>query len=74
MEYEGRDGIDDGTIQENDNTADIYDEINDINLADSANKEPIEITENDLGDSERDSLLRLREALEDNDFGKTEKK
>ena len=38
----------------------------------SANEELIEITEKDLSDSEIDTLLRLREALEDNDFGKTE--
>ena len=38
----------------------------------SANEELIEITEKDLSDSEIDTLLRLWEALEDNDFGKTE--
>ena len=51
---------------------DIYDKNDDINHADSANEEPIEMNENDLKDSERVRLLRLREALEDNDFDKTE--
>ena len=51
---------------------DIYDKNDDINHADSANEEPIEMTENALKDSERVRLLRLREALEDNDFDKTE--
>ena len=50
---------------------DIYDENVDINHANSANEEPISIIEN-LSDSERDRLLRLREVLEGNDFGKTE--
>ena len=59
-------------MQESDKTADINDENADINHADSANEEPIRIIENDLSDSERDSLLRLREALEGDDFGKTE--
>ena len=59
-------------MQESDKTADINDENVDINHADSANEEPIRIIENDLSDSERDSLLRLREALEGDDFGKTE--
>ena len=49
-----------------DNTADIYDEHFDINHADSASEKPIRITENDLSDSERDMLLRLREVLEGN--------
>ena len=65
---EGRDEVNDGTIQENDNTGDISNENNDINHADSVNEEPIEITEN----NERDWLLRLKKALEDNDFVKTE--
>ena len=51
---------------------DIYDKNDDINHVDSANEEPIEMNENDLKDSERVRLLRLREALEDNDFDKTE--
>ena len=72
IEYESRDEVNDATIQEDDNIADIYVENDVINHTDSANEEPIEITENDLSDSKRDRLLRLREALEDNDFGKTE--
>ena len=51
---------------------DIYEEGVDINQADSANEEPIRIIENELSDSERDRLLRLREALEWDDFGNTE--
>ena len=51
---------------------DIRDESVDINHADSANEETIRIIENDLSDSERDRLLGLREALEGDDFGKTE--
>ena len=50
----------------------FYDEKGDINHADSANEEPIRIVENVLSESERDRLLRLREALEGDDFGKTE--
>ena len=72
IENEARDKVSDGKIKENDNTADTYDKNDDINHADSANEEPIEITENDLNDSERNRLLRLTKALEDNDFGKTE--
>ena len=72
IEYERRDEVNDATIQEDDNIADIYVENDVINHTDSVNEEPIEITENDLSDSKRDRLLRLREALEDNDFGKTE--
>ena len=72
IENKGRDKVSDGKIKENDNTADTYDKNDDINHADSANEEPIEITENDLNDSERNRLLRLTKALEDNDFGKTE--
>ena len=60
-----------GTIQENDNIAGINDKNVDINYADSANKEPIRITENVLNDSERDRILRLREALEGSYFLKT---
>ena len=59
-------------MQESDNIADINRENVDISHADSANEEPITIIENDLSDSERDRLLRLREALEGNDFGKME--
>ena len=72
IENEGRDEVNEGTIKESDNTADFYDENGDINHADSANEEPIRIVENVLSESERDRLLRLREALEGNDFGKTE--
>ena len=72
IENEGRDEVNERTIQENENTADIYDENVDINHADSANEEPIRTTENDLSDSERDRFLRLREALEGDDFGETE--
>ena len=72
IEYERRDEVNDATIQEDDNIADIYVENDVINHTDSVNEEPIEITEIDLSDSKRDRLLRLREALEDNDFGKTE--
>ena len=43
-----------------------------MNYADSASEQPIKITENDLSDSKRDWPLRLREALENNNFGKTE--
>ena len=61
-----------GTIKKIDNTADFYDEKGDINHADCANEEPIRIVENVLSESKRDRLLRLREALEGDDFGKTE--
>ena len=36
------------------------------------NEEPIRITEKDLSDAEGDRLLRLKEALEGDNFGKTE--
>ena len=72
IENEGRDEVNEGTIKESDNTAVFYDEKGDINHADSANEEPIRIVENVLSESERDRLLRLREALEGDDFGKTE--
>ena len=72
IENEVRDEVNEGTIKESDNTADFYDEKGDINHADSANEEPIRIVENVLSESERDRLLRLREALEGDDFGKTE--
>ena len=71
IESEGRDNVNGGTIQENDNIAGINDKNVDINYADSANKEPIRITENVLNDSERDRILRLREALEGSYFLKT---
>ena len=59
-------------MQESDNIEDINDDNVVINHIDSANEEPITIIENDLSDSERDKLLRLREALEGDGFGKTE--
>ena len=74
IENEGRDNVNGGTIQENHNIEGINDKNVDINYADSANEEPIRITENDLNDSERDRLLRLREALEGSYFVKTEVK
>ena len=52
IENEGRDEVNEGTIQESDNTADIYDENIDINHADSVNEEPIRIIENDSGKTE----------------------
>ena len=63
IDSEIRDEVNEVTIQESDNIADINDENVNINHADSANKEPITIIENDLSGSERDRLLRLREAL-----------
>ena len=72
IENEGRDEVNEGKIQESDNIADINDENVDIKHADSANKEPIRIIENDLSDSKRDRLFRLREAFEGDDFGKME--
>ena len=72
IENEGRNEVNVGTMQESDNIADVNDKNVDINHADSANEEPIRIIENDLSDSERDRLLRLREALEGDDFGKVE--
>ena len=71
IENEGRDEVNESAIQKRDNTAGIYDENVDINHANSANEEFIRI-ENDLSDSERDRLSRLREALEGDDFGKME--
>ena len=59
-------------MHDGDSIADINDENVDINRADSANVEPITIIEIDLSDSERNRLLRLRETLEGDDFGKTE--
>ena len=72
IENEGRDEVNEGKIQESDNIADINDENVDIKHADSANKEPNRIIENDLSDSERDRLFRLSEAFEGDDFGKME--
>ena len=72
IENEGRDEVNEDKIQESDNIADINDENVDIKHADSANKEPIRIIENDLSDSERDRLFRLSEAFEGDDFGKME--
>ena len=70
IENEVRDEVNEGTIQEGNNTADINDENVDSNHTDSANEEAIGIVENDLSESERNRLLRLREALEDGPFGK----
>ena len=72
IENKSRDEVNEGTVKESDNTADIYDENCDINHANNANEEPIRIIENYLSDSERDRLLRLTEALEGDDFGKAE--
>ena len=72
IDNEGRDEVNKGTIHDSDDIADINDENVDINHVDSVNEEPITITENDLSDSERNRLLRLRETLEGDDFGKTE--
>ena len=72
IENDGMDEVNEGTVQGSDNTADINDENVDVDHAHSANEEPFRIIENDLSDSERDRLLRLREALEGDDFGKTE--
>ena len=68
---EGRDEVNESTIHDSDNIVDINDENVDINHAVSANEEPITIIENDLSDSKRNRLLRLREALEGDEFGKT---
>ena len=72
IDSEGRDEVNEGIMQKSGNIADINRENVDINHADSTNEEPITVIENDLSDYERDRLLRLREALEGNDFGKTE--
>ena len=72
IENKGRDEVNEGTMHDSDNIATINDENIDINHADSANEDPITIIENDLSDSERNRLLRLRETLEGDDFGKTE--
>ena len=73
MEKELRDEVNEGTMQQTDNIADINDENVDINQVDSANEEPIIIIENELSDCERNWLLRLREVCQGDDFGKTEK-
>ena len=72
IDYEVRDEVNEGTMQESDNIEDINHDNVVINHVDSANEEPIAIIENDLSDYERDRLLRLREALEGDGFGKTE--
>ena len=72
IDSEGRDEVNEGIMQKSGNIADINRENVDINHADSTNEEPITVIENDLSDYERDRLLRLREALEGNDFGKIE--
>ena len=72
IDYEGRDEVNEGTMQESDNIEDINHDNVVINHVDSANEEPFAIIENDLSDYERDRLLRLREALEGDGFGKTE--
>ena len=63
----GKNKVNEGTVQESDNIADIDDEIVDINHADSVTT----IIENDLSDSERNRFLRSREILGD-DVGETE--
>ena len=72
IDNKGRDEVNEDTMHDGDSIADINDENVDINRADSANVEPITIIEIDLSDSERNRLLRLRETLEGDDFGKTE--
>ena len=72
LENEGSDKVNEDAIQKSDNTVGIYDENVDINYVDSTNEESIRIIKNDLSDSERDELLRLRGALEGDDFGETE--
>ena len=69
IENDGRDEPNEGTMPESDNTAGNYEEV-DINHADTVNEEPIRITENYLSNSERERLLRLREALEGDDLVK----
>ena len=63
IDNESRGEVNESITQESDNIVDISDANVDTNHADSVNKEPITIIENDLSDSERDRLLRLREAL-----------
>ena len=70
IENEGRYKVNDGTTQQTDNTTAIYDENDNMNPAESESEEPNEITENDLSDSKRNRLLRLKEALENDNFDK----
>ena len=70
IENDGRDEPNEGTMQESDNAAGNYEEDVDINHADTVNEEPIRITENDLSNSERERLLRSREALGGDDLVK----
>ena len=70
IENESRYKVNDGTTQQTDNTTAIYDENDNMNPADSESEEPNEITENDLSDSKRNRLLRLTEALENDNFDK----
>ena len=63
IDNDGRDEPNEGTMQESDNTAGNYEEDVDINHADTVN-------ENDLSNSERERLLRLREALGGDDLVK----
>ena len=74
IDNKGRDEVNEDTMHDGDSIADINDENVDINRADSANVEPITIIEIDLSDSERNRLLRLRETLEGDDFGKAKVK
>ena len=71
VDDEGRNEVNEGTIHDSDNIVDINDENVDINHAVSANEEPVTKIENYLSDSKRNRLLRLRETLEGDDFGKT---
>ena len=66
----GRNEGNEGTVQESHNIVDVDDEKVDINHADSVTEEPTTIIENDLSESERNRLLRLKETLEGDDFGK----
>ena len=54
IDNEGRDEVNEGTMQESDNITDNNGENVDINHADSANEEAITIIENDLSDFEKD--------------------
>ena len=54
IDNEGRDEVNEGTMQESDNITDNNGENVDINHADSANEETITIIENDLSDFEKD--------------------
>ena len=67
---QGRDEVNEGTMHDSDNIADINYENVDITHADSATEEPITVIENDLTDSERNRLLRLKKTLKGDDFGK----